>query len=170
MIKNIVKFSTVISATALLAGCFSASSPNYAAQAPVAQPAPVAPMHTPAPKKAAKEYVLSGDFLFDFDKSNLSAKGKSTLNQIAKEIKASGATKISIAGYTDRLGSASYNLKLSQARANTAKAYLQGQGVKANIKAFGRGKANQVKACNNVHGQALKDCLKPNRRVVIRAQ
>lgn len=168
MIKNIVKLTTVISATALLAGCFTASSPNYAAQAPIAQPAPVAPMATP--KQAAKEYVLSGDFLFDFDKSNLSAKGKSTLNQIAKEIKASGATKVSIAGYTDRLGSAAYNLKLSQARANTAKAYLQAQGVKANIKAFGRGKANQVKACNNVQGQALKDCLKPNRRVVIRAQ
>lgn len=167
MIKNIIKLTTVVSATVLLAGCFTASSPNYAAQAPVAQPAPVAPM--PAPQ-AAKEYVLSGDFLFDFDKSNLSAKGKSTLNQIAKEIKASGASKISIAGYTDRLGSAAYNLKLSQARANTAKAYLHAQGVKANIKAFGRGKANQVKACNHVQGQALKDCLKPNRRVVIRAQ
>lgn len=168
MIKNFVKLTTVLSATALLAGCFSASSPNYAGQAPVVQPAPAAPM-APAPAKA-KEYVLSGDFLFDFDKSNLSAQGKSTLTRIAKEIKASGASKVTVTGYTDRLGAADYNLKLSQARANTAKAYLQAQGVKANIKAVGRGKANQVKACNGVHGQALKDCLKPNRRVVIRAQ
>lgn len=169
MIKNFVKLTTVLSATALLAGCFSASSPNYAAQAPAVQPAPAPAMPAPAPAKA-KEYVLSGDFLFDFDKSNLSAKGKSTLNRIASEIKANGARHVTITGYTDRLGAADYNLKLSQARANTAKAYLQGQGVKANIKAVGRGKENQVKACKGVQGQALKDCLKPNRRVVIRAQ
>lgn len=61
-------------------------------------------------------------------------------------------------------------MKLSQERANTAKDYLQSQGVKANIKAVGRGKANQVKACNGVVGQKLKDCLKPNRRVVIKAE
>ncbi|QLB20365.1 hypothetical protein A6B43_01810 [Vespertiliibacter pulmonis] len=170
MIKNIIKFTTAISATALLAGCFSASSPNYAAQAPMIQPqAPAAPMAKPHAAKA-KEYVLSGDFLFDFDKSNLSAKGKTTLNHIAKEIKTSGAKQVSIVGYTDRLGSAAYNLKLSKARANTAKAYLQSEGVKANIKATGRGKANQVKACNNVNSAKLKECLKPNRRVVIRAQ
>lgn len=166
MIKNVVKLATVASVSALLAGCFSASSPNYAAQMPAM---PVAAPEMPAPTKA-KEYVLSGDFLFDFDKSNLTAKGKSTLNHIAKEIKASGASKVTVYGYTDRLGSADYNLKLSQARANTAKSYLQAQGVKANIHAQGRGKANQVKACNGVTGQALKDCLKPNRRVVIRAQ
>ena len=166
MMKNVVKFATVAGVSALLAGCFSASSPNYAAQAPAM---PVAAPEMPAPAKA-KEYVLSGDFLFDFDKSNLTAKGKSTLNRIAKEIKASGASKVTVLGYTDRLGSADYNLKLSQERANTAKSYLQAQGVKANIKAQGRGKANQVKACNGVTGQALKDCLKPNRRVVIRAQ
>lgn len=166
--KNFVKLATVLSATALLAGCFSASSPNYAAQAPAVQPAPAAPMAAPA--APAKEYVLSGDFLFDFDKSNLSNQGKSTLNQIAKEIKAAGASRVTVTGYTDRLGSPEYNAKLSQARANTAKSYLQAQGVKANIKAVGRGEANQVKACKGVQGQALKDCLKPNRRVVIRAE
>ncbi|MBF0784062.1 OmpA family protein [Muribacter muris] len=167
MIKNAMKLTAVSAATLLLAGCFSASSINRDAPAPV-QPTP-APVQQPAPAPA-KEYVLSGDFLFDFDKSNLSAKGKSTLNNIAKDLKAAGMTKVTITGYTDRLGSAAYNLKLSQARANTAKAYLQAQGVKANIKAIGRGKANQVKACKHESGQALKGCLKPNRRVVIRAQ
>ncbi|MGX2951058.1 OmpA family protein [Ursidibacter sp. B-7004-1] len=167
MIKNVIKLSAVFTASALLAGCFSASSPNYAAQMP-ATPAPV--MQEPSAPAKAKEYVLSGDFLFDFDKSNLTAQGKTTLNRIAQEVKASGASRITVIGYTDRLGATDYNLKLSQARANTAKAYLQAQGVQANIKAQGRGKANQVKACNGVTGQALKDCLKPNRRVVIRAE
>ncbi|AUI66190.1 hypothetical protein C5N92_03595 [Glaesserella australis] len=166
MIKNFAKLATVSATALLLAGCFSASSVNRDMQAPAATPAPAAPA-APAP---AKEYVLSGDFLFDFDKSNLTAKGKSTLDRIAKEIKASGASRLTVTGYTDRLGSAAYNLKLSQERANTAKAYLQSQGVKANIKATGRGKANQVKACKGETGQALKDCLKPNRRVVIKAE
>lgn len=165
MVKNILKLGTASVATLLLAGCFTAKSINYDAPAPEK---PTVPAVQPA--VPAKEFVLSGDFLFDFDKSNLTAKGKSVLNNVAKEIKENGAKNVTVTGYTDRLGSAQYNLKLSQARANTAKAYLQAQGVKANIKAIGRGKANQVKACKGVSGQALKDCLKPNRRVVIRAQ
>ncbi|OOH88913.1 hypothetical protein BMT54_07890 [Pasteurellaceae bacterium 15-036681] len=165
MIKNIIKLTTVSTATLLLAGCFTAQSINRDAPAPAVEPALAPPI--PAPAKA-KEYVLSGDFLFDFDKSNLSSQGKTTLNRIATEIKENGASKVSIVGYTDRLGSVAYNLNLSKARANTAKSYLQAQGVKAAISATGRGKANQVKACNGVTGQALKDCLKPNRRVVIR--
>lgn len=165
MIKNALKLTTVSVATLLLAGCFTSKSMNYDMEAPAVIPAEPAAA-APAP---AKEYVLSGDFLFDFDKSNLTAKGKSTLNRVAKEIKATGATNVVVTGYTDRLGDAAYNQKLSQKRANTAKAYLQAQGVKANIKAVGKGKANQVKACKGQTGQALKDCLKPNRRVVIRA-
>ncbi|VTU08173.1 Plp4 [Actinobacillus indolicus] len=163
MINNVVKLAAVSTATLLLAGCFSASSLNRDIQAPAA-PAPKAEV---AP---AKEYVLSGDFLFDFDKSNLTEQGKSTLDRVAQEVKSSGASRVTVTGYTDRLGSSNYNLKLSQERANTAKAYLQSQGVKANINAVGHGKADQVKACNGVVGQELKDCLKPNRRVVIKAE
>lgn len=166
MIKNVTKLAAVSTATLLLAGCFSASSINRDMQAPAVVPAP-ATKAAPAP---AKEYVLSGDFLFDFDKSNLTEKGKSTLDRIAQEVKSSGASRLTVTGYTDRLGSSNYNLKLSQERANTAKAYLQSQGVTANINAVGRGKADQVKACNGVVGQELKDCLKPNRRVVIKAE
>lgn len=158
---KLVKLATVSALAALLVGC--AQSNNLDAPAPA--PTPV--KEVPAP---VKEFTLSGDFLFDFDKSVLSSKGKSTLNNIAKEIKEAGAKNVTITGYTDRLGSAAYNQKLSQARANTAKAYLQSQGVSANIKAVGRGAANQVKACKDETGQALKDCLKPNRRVHIIAR
>lgn len=166
--KKLVKLASVSAATLLLAGCFSASSNNYDMQAPAVQPV-VEPAPVAAPAAPAKEYVLSGDFLFDFDKSNLTAQGKSVLTNIASEIKASGAKRVTITGYTDRLGDAAYNQKLSEKRAASAKSYLQAQGVKANIQAIGKGKANQVKACKGETGQALKDCLKPNRRVVIRA-
>ena len=47
------------------------------------------------------------------------------------------------------------------------KARLIEQGVTAQIEAVGYGKANQVKACDGMSGQAEKDCLRPNRRVEI---
>lgn len=114
-------------------------------------------------------YNLSGDFLFDFDKDTLTAKGKEVVDDIAAKLKASKAEVAKVAGYTDRLGSEQYNLNLSQRRANTVKARLIQQGVTTNIEAVGYGKANQVKACDGEKGQALRDCLHPNRRVEITA-
>lgn len=160
---KLVKLATASALAALLVGC--AQSNNLDAPAPVTAPVKEAPVAAPV-----KEFTLSGGFLFDFDKSVLSAQGKSTLNGIAKEIKEAGAKNVTVTGYTDRLGSVAYNQKLSQARAATTKTYLQSQGVSANIKAVGRGAANQVKACKGKTGQALKDCLKPNRRVHIIAR
>lgn len=114
-------------------------------------------------------FNLSGDFLFDFDKDFLTAKGKEVVDNVAAQLKSSGAQQVKIAGFTDRLGSAQYNLNLSQRRANTVKARLAQQGVTAQMEAVGYGKANQVKACENESGKALKDCLRPNRRVEISA-
>lgn len=114
-------------------------------------------------------FNLSGDFLFDFDKDTLTAKGKEVVDNVATQLKSSGAQQVKVAGYTDRLGSVNYNLDLSQRRANTVKARLVQQGVVAQIEAVGYGKANQVKACDGESGQALRDCLRPNRRVEISA-
>lgn len=114
-------------------------------------------------------FALTGDFLFDFDKATLTTKGKEVVDNVAQQLKASKAQQVKVAGYTDRLGSAAYNLDLSQRRSNTVKARLVQQGVTAQIEAVGYGKANQVKACDGETGQALKDCLRPNRRVEISA-
>ena len=114
-------------------------------------------------------FNLSGDFLFDFDKDTLTAKGKEVVDNVAAQLKSSKAQQVKVAGYTDRLGSVNYNLDLSQRRANTVKARLVQQGVVAQIEAVGYGKANQVKACDGESGQALRDCLRPNRRVEISA-
>lgn len=111
-------------------------------------------------------YNLGGDFLFDFDKYNLNEKSKEVLNNIAATLKSSGAKDIKIEGHTDPLGSEKYNLALSQHRADTVRDYLVSQGVEANFETVGVGEANQVKTCEG-HGKELKDCLRPNRRVVI---
>ncbi|QGM80726.1 OmpA family protein [Otariodibacter oris] len=114
-------------------------------------------------------YNLSGDFLFDFDKDVLTAKGREVVDSVAEQLKASRAQQVKVAGYTDPLGSDAYNLNLSQRRANTVKARLIQQGVTAQINAIGYGEANQVKACEGENGQALRDCLRPNRRVEVTA-
>lgn len=114
-------------------------------------------------------FNLSGDFLFDFDKDTLTEQGKKVVDNVAEQLKNSEAKQVSVAGYTDRLGADAYNLDLSQRRADRVKNRLIEQGVTAQIDATGYGKANQVKACNDVYGQALKDCLHPNRRVEIKS-
>ena len=115
-------------------------------------------------------FTLSGDFLFDFDKDNLSQGAKGLLTNISEQLKAGGMKEINISGYTDSLGSDAYNLNLSQRRAEVVKSFLVEQGVNAQITAVGYGKYPQVKACDGVpHGKALKDCLSPNRRIEIKA-
>lgn len=116
-------------------------------------------------------YTLSGDFLFDFDKHNLTKQGEEVLKDLSGKIKEMTDVKeVKVAGYTDRLGSDSYNLNLSQRRANRVKARLLEDGVVAQINAVGYGKNPQVKACDDVTDkQALRECLRPNRRVEVTA-
>lgn len=113
------------------------------------------------------EFDLNGDFLFDFDKSNLTTKGKEVVDSVAMQLKDVQATDVDVAGYTDPLGSNAYNMGLSQRRANTVKARLVQQGVTANMNAVGYGEANQVKKCTGPNSPELKACLRPNRRVVV---
>jgi OmpA-OmpF porin, OOP family len=116
---------------------------------------------------------LSAGALFKFDKRNqadLLPQGKAEMDDMARRIKTVYASveSIQLVGYTDRLGSDSYNQKLSEDRANTVKAYLQGQGVSASMTASGRGKADPVVQCEgNKPTPQLTQCLQPNRRVEI---
>jgi OmpA-OmpF porin, OOP family len=76
---------------------------------------------------------------------------------------------IVVYGYTDRIGSDGYNLKLSQDRAKSVASFLTAKGLSATrITAIGRGEADPVSpaSCNSV--KAKKDlivCLAPDRRV-----
>lgn len=116
-----------------------------------------------------KKMTLQADATFKFDRSDsggIQPAGKAKLDQLVRDLKqADDVTGIRIEGYTDRLGSDSYNRQLSAKRAETVKRYLQSGGVTVPIGSRGRGKENPVVECNERNREALIDCLAPNRRV-----
>jgi len=144
---------------------------------PVAAPAPVvvaAPQvaATPAPTPAApprfERVTMAATELFTFDRAELSMP-QPKLNEIATAlIGNSQFSNITISGYTDRLGSEAYNMKLSQRRADAVKSYLVSKGVAASkLNTVARGEANPIVMCNNKNRVELIKCLEPNRRVEV---
>jgi len=114
---------------------------------------------------------LSADALFPFgrgDASDIRPAGLQDIEQIAARLRASPFGHVEVLGYTDRLGSDSANLELSQRRANAVKMMLVEQGVPAQkIRAEGLGSQDPVAQCGNVAGDMLVRCLQPDRRVEI---
>jgi outer membrane protein OmpA-like peptidoglycan-associated protein len=71
-------------------------------------------------------------------------------------------TNININGYTDSIGAYSYNVSVSQFRANMVKGYLVGKGVEPiKIKALGLGPKNPIASNETDKGRQM------NRRVEI---
>jgi OOP family OmpA-OmpF porin len=79
---------------------------------------------------------------------------------------------VNVSGHTDRLGSAQYNQKLSERRAEAVKRYLVARGFDASkVETYGFGKTTPVKSCPDQKSRkALIECLAPNRRVVVDIQ
>lgn len=133
----------------------------------MAEPAP-APVPVPAPKPRFEKMTLSATELFEFNRADLRMP-QPKLDDVATALKADDLNNnVVITGYTDRIGSDGYNMKLSQRRANTVKSYLVNAGVPAaRLSAIGKGKANPVVVCTNKKRPALIKCLEPNRRVEV---
>lgn len=150
-------------------GCDGDLMPKDACVAPMAA-APEAPAAAPAPKPSADKVKLAADALFDFDKAVLKPEGMAKLDRLASQADALKLEVILAVGHTDRLGSASYNQKLSEKRAAAVKDYLVGKGIEANrIYTEGKGETQPVTTdnCKNMGRKALIECLQPDRRVEI---
>lgn len=131
---------------------------------PPAQPAPKSPKAV----ERVDRYTLSATELFEFDKATLRMP-QPKLDEIAAALSRDMAIdRVTITGYTDRLGSDEYNLRLSQRRAAAVKDYLVKKGVAAaRLAAVGKGKANPVVECHDANRAKLIKCLEPNRRVEV---
>lgn len=107
--------------------------------------------------------VLSGDANFEFNKSKLLPNAYAVLDSLVSTMNAHTDYKWEIAGYTDGVGSAAYNIKLSQRRAKSVVDYLVSKGVKKpNLKSVGYGKENPIATNDTPEGRAM------NRRVEIK--
>ena len=90
-------------------------------------PPPPPPPLPPCPPAA----VTPGPFLvfFDWDKSLITAEASAILDRAAEQFAATGQANVALAGHADTSGTADYNMRLSQRRADAVKAYLAGKGV-----------------------------------------
>jgi OOP family OmpA-OmpF porin len=116
------------------------------------------------------DLVLAADVLFAFDKAELTARGQRTVRQAAAVISAQAKGTLHIYGYTDSIGSTSYNLGLSRRRADAVHQALAGLLAGRGFTTYdvqGRGEGDPVapntlkSGRDNPAGRAL------NRRVTI---
>jgi OOP family OmpA-OmpF porin len=141
--------------------------------APVAavEPAPAPPPPPPPPPPTRRLVTFSADSLFDFDKSIVKPAGKRGLDNFAAELRGDQFDVITVTGYTDRIGSHVYNMKLSTRRAEAVKSYLiEAAGIpESKIIAQGAGDSNPVTKPDECKGERrspqLIACLQPDRRV-----
>lgn len=184
--RTLVLATSLAVATSLaLGGCATREAPKPAPQPPAPAPAPApqpAPRAVEQPKPAAKPEApkppsmvnLSATQLFAFDKATLSEAARAVLDQqVVAKIKGLGSVRyININGHSDRLGSAQYNQRLSEQRAEAVRAYLASKGVEQDkMETFGFGKTLPVQSCTGrMSREVLIACLAPNRRVVVEIQ
>jgi OOP family OmpA-OmpF porin len=138
----------------------------------VKQVAVAAPPTAPMPA-TPKRVSYSAESMFSFDRAVLRPEGKAALDKFALELRDTTFDSISVEGFTDRLGSADYNQRLSQERADVVKAYLveTGNVDASKVRAVGKGEATPLTQPDDCKGKAatarLIACLQPDRRVEI---
>ena len=139
------------------------------APAPIVMAAPAAPvvMSAPQPRRVS----FSADSLFGFNESGVRPAGKAKLDKFARELQGTQYDTIKVEGHTDRIGSNTYNQKLSTKRAEAVRAYLVGSSglAAAKITAVGKGASSPTTKPEDCKGKRatpkLIACLQPDRRV-----
>ncbi len=157
-------------------------APAPAAPAPAAPAAKPVPVPVPVMKPAAKPakpattpFSERVDVPFEFAKADLTADGRTALDQLFKELKKGPVTMnvVIVTGHTDKIGSAAYNKKLSEARAQVVRDYLVNTGGLDSKLIFWEGvgprqPVNVTKFCDaKMNRKQLIDCLAPNRRTTV---
>ncbi len=103
-----------------------------------------------------------GDVLFDTGKAELNSGATRKLDQLAQFLTEHSDRRVQIDGFTDTVGSDSYNMELSRRRADAVKSALLTRGIDASrISTQGYGKAFPVASNSDSGGRQL------NRRVEV---
>jgi general secretion pathway protein A len=105
-------------------------------------------------------YIEKIVIYFKHNSNDLPDKAYQTLDRIAVAIIENPDINISIKGYTDSTGELSYNMSISNFRANIIKSYLVGKGIRSSrITAVGLGPENPIASNDTAEGR------RQNRRV-----
>lgn len=103
---------------------------------------------------------ISSEVSFDFDSASLKSAFTPTLNKVADILQRYPNTIIHVVGHTDSVGSESYNMKLSERRAQSVVDYFSAQGVSSDrLFAIGKGESEPRATNDTEAGRQL------NRRV-----
>lgn len=97
---------------------------------------------------------------FAFDKADVTPESRPVLDIAVEQLKGCSEIRVTISGYTDAIGTESYNQGLSFRRAESVKDFLVQSGVSASrLEAEGRGEADPVASNDTADGR------RRNRRV-----
>ncbi len=104
--------------------------------------------------------VSMSDVLFGFNQATLKPDAKEKLAKVSGILLAYPTLHVNVEGYTDNIGSDTYNLKLSQQRADAVRDYLISNGINpAYVESLGMGEADPVASNDTAAGR------QQNRRV-----
>jgi OmpA-OmpF porin, OOP family len=97
---------------------------------------------TPTPTPVVEIQCTPGPYIvfFDWDKSDITPEAAGILDNAISNYQHCGNASVMLAGHADRSGAASYNVGLSQRRADAVKAYMSGRGIPGGViatQAFG---------------------------------
>ena len=111
---------------------------------------------------------VGADALFAFDKSDLNPDAEETLSALGPEITKLGSHPAEIDGHTDSIGSAEYNQRLSERRADVVKGWLADHKFVAEATPTkGYGKTRPVAPNTNRDGSDNPQGRQKNRRVEV---
>lgn len=123
------------------------------------------PVESTTPPVPDAPIVLSSDVNFDFNSAALREAAAAELETVVTQFQSHEHLKAEIRGYTDSIGAAAYNMKLSRNRALSVKKYLVTQGVhEDDLSAKGFGVNDPIDSNETAEGRAR------NRRVEIQLQ
>lgn len=96
---------------------------------------------------AAKVYEI-GEIYYDYNKANIRPSAQPSLDKLARLLKDNPEVKIEIQAHCDARGSDSFNMGLSNRRAESVVNYLVGKGVpRKNLSSKGFGESQPVNEC-----------------------
>ena len=98
--------------------------------------------------------TVRNEILFDFDSAALRSTSRDELSEMAEVFNRYNDTTIVVAGHTDSTGTAAYNQRLSQRRANAVSNYLEDLGVRGSrLDANGYGESNPKSSNGTASGR-----------------